>query len=173
VLCARALLRCGRWDEAAKELRAAEEQRAAWVVPWLAVQTDVEIARARITLRDLEAARRVIDRAREILQRRPLGTLDRVLADVAVAAQQDERRGRPARLTGAELRLLPLLATHLSFREIGTMFFISRNTVKTQAISVYRKLGVSSRSGAIERAAQLGLLDDGAALATVPVRLDA
>jgi LuxR family transcriptional regulator, maltose regulon positive regulatory protein len=172
VLCARALLRCGHWDEAARELRAAEEQRAAWVVPWLAVQTDVEIAWARITLRDLEAARRVIDRAREILQRRPLGTLDRDVADVAVAAQQDERRGRPARLTGAELRLLPLLATHLSFREIGTMFFISRNTVKTQAISVYRKLGVSSRSGAIERAAELGLLDDGAALATVPVRLD-
>jgi LuxR family maltose regulon positive regulatory protein len=62
-------------------------------------------------------------------------------------------------LTSAELRLLPLLATHLSFREIGDRLFVSRNTVKTQAISVYRKFGVSSRSDAIERAAELGLID--------------
>jgi hypothetical protein len=35
---------------------------------------------------------------------------------------------------------------------------VSRNTVKTQAIAVYRKLGVSNRSDAIERAASLGLV---------------
>ena len=64
-----------------------------------------------------------------------------------------------ATLTRAELRLLPLLTTHLSFREIGERLFVSRNTVKTEAISVYRKLGVRSRSAAIERAAELGLLD--------------
>jgi LuxR family maltose regulon positive regulatory protein len=62
-------------------------------------------------------------------------------------------------LTGAELRLLPLLATHLSFREIGELLFVSRNTIKTQAISVYRKLGVSSRSDAIRRANELGIID--------------
>ena len=69
------------------------------------------------------------------------------------------RRAGSSTLTPAELRLLPLLATHRSFREIGGQLHISRNTVKTQAISVYRKLGVSSRSDAIERAAGLGLLD--------------
>ena len=67
-----------------------------------------------------------------------------------------ERNG--AGLTRAELRLLPLLATHLSFREIGARLYVSRNTVKTQAISVYRKLGVSSRSDAIDHAARLGLV---------------
>ena len=67
--------------------------------------------------------------------------------------------GRAVRLTGAELRLLPLLATHLSFREIGTHFFLSRHTVKTQAISAYRKLGASSRSEAVQRAEQLGLIE--------------
>ena len=67
--------------------------------------------------------------------------------------------GKASTLTPAELRLLPLLATYLSFREIGEHLFISRNTVKTQAISVYRKLGVSSRSDAIERAGELGLVD--------------
>ena len=67
-------------------------------------------------------------------------------------------------LTPAEQRLLPLLATHLSFREIGERLFVSRNTVKTQAIAVYRKFGVTSRSAAIERAVALGLIDEAAAV---------
>ena len=75
-------------------------------------------------------------------------------------------RGDSSGLTRAELRLLPLLATHLSFREIGDRLYVSRNTVKTQAISAYRKLGVSSRSAAIERAGELGLVDDRAATAS-------
>jgi LuxR family maltose regulon positive regulatory protein len=62
-------------------------------------------------------------------------------------------------LTAAELRLLPLLATHLHFSEIGQRLFISKHTVKTQAISIYRKLEVSSRSQAIERVQEIGLLE--------------
>ena len=54
---------------------------------------------------------------------------------------------------------MPFLSSHLSFREIGEQLFVSRNTVKTQAISIYRKLGVSSRSEAISRAADLGLVE--------------
>ena len=61
-------------------------------------------------------------------------------------------------LTEAELRLLPYLATHLSFREIGDRLFVSRHTVKSHAMAVYRKLNVSSRSAAVERARQLGLI---------------
>jgi LuxR family maltose regulon positive regulatory protein len=61
-------------------------------------------------------------------------------------------------LTTAELRLLPLLTTHLTFREIGGRLHLSPHTVKTQAVSIYRKLGVSSRSQAIHHAQQLGLL---------------
>ena len=70
------------------------------------------------------------------------------------------RGGAPgaSSLTTAELRLVPLLSTHLSFREIGERLYVSRHTVKTQAISVYRKLGVSSRSEAITRMRMLGLL---------------
>ena len=62
-------------------------------------------------------------------------------------------------LTAAELRLLPLLVTHLSFPQIGEELFLSRNTIKSQAISIYRKLGVASRSLAVTRARELGLLD--------------
>jgi LuxR family maltose regulon positive regulatory protein len=62
-------------------------------------------------------------------------------------------------LTAAELRLLPYLATHLTFPGIGERLFISRNTVKSEAVAIYRKLGVSSRSDAIERAIEVGLLE--------------
>jgi LuxR family maltose regulon positive regulatory protein len=71
---------------------------------------------------------------------------------------QPSVRSGAVQLTPAELRLLPLLATHLSFREIGDRLFVSRTTVKTQAMSIYRKLGVSSRSQAVQHGQQLGLL---------------
>ena len=63
-------------------------------------------------------------------------------------------------LTRAELRLLPLLATYLSLPMIGAELSVSPNTVKSQAISIYRKLGVSSRGDAVIRAKKLGFLDD-------------
>jgi LuxR family maltose regulon positive regulatory protein len=62
-----------------------------------------------------------------------------------------------ASLTTAELRLLPLLATHLNFAEIGERLYLSRHTVKTQAVSIYRKLSASSRSQAVQRLQELGL----------------
>ena len=46
-------------------------------------------------------------------------------------------------LTTAELRILPLLATHLTFREIAERLYLSPYTVEGQALSVYRKFGVS------------------------------
>ena len=64
-----------------------------------------------------------------------------------------------AELTIAERRVLEQLPTHQSLREIAELFFVSRNTVKTQTISVYRKLGVSNRSDAVVRARELGLLE--------------
>ena len=97
-----------------------------------------------------------------VLKRRPdLGTLvsDAQALRVRLTQERGPNVPGPSALTTAELRVLPLLATHLSFREIGQQLCVSRNTVKTQAISIYRKLGVSSRSGAIERAAELGLID--------------
>ena len=60
-------------------------------------------------------------------------------------------------LTTAELRLLPLLPTRLTFAEIGQRLYLSQHTVKTHASSIYRKLGVSSRSQAIQRLQELGL----------------
>jgi LuxR family maltose regulon positive regulatory protein len=63
-------------------------------------------------------------------------------------------------LTPAELRVLQYLPTHLSFGNIGQELFVSRNTVKSQAISIYRKLGVASRREAVDEARAVGLLRD-------------
>jgi len=62
-------------------------------------------------------------------------------------------------LTTAELRVLHLLPTHLSFREIAERLYVSTNTVKTQAHAVYRKLDASSRSEAVDHARERGLLE--------------
>ena len=67
----------------------------------------------------------------------------------------------PSSLTTAELRVLALMPTHLSFREMGRSLHVSANTVKTHAHAVYRKLDVCSRSEAVVRARGTGLLNDG------------
>jgi LuxR family transcriptional regulator, maltose regulon positive regulatory protein len=160
---ARAALHRGDRQRAASEIAHASRLRPllTHAVPWLSVQVGIELARTQLALADPAAARALLVEIDAVLRLRP--NLGRLGDDAAALRAQicalDEPGGRWASsLTSAELRLLPLLATHLSFREIGDRLFISRNTVKTQAISVYRKFGVSSRSEAIERAAELGLV---------------
>ncbi|MEH3138960.1 MAG: AAA family ATPase [Mycobacterium kyogaense] len=63
-------------------------------------------------------------------------------------------------LTAAELRLLPHLSTHLTLQQIADVLVIGRETAKSQATSIYRKLGVSSRGEAVDTARSLGLLAD-------------
>jgi LuxR family transcriptional regulator, maltose regulon positive regulatory protein len=129
---------------------------------WFAVQARLELAKAHLALSDRRGAATLSREADDLIRRRPrLGTLvadaEAVRAKLSTVAEQSS--GWASTLTAAELRLLPLLTTHLSFREIAERLFVSRNTVKTQAISVYRKLDASSRSEAIERAIELGLVD--------------
>lgn len=131
-----------------------------YLMPVVSVQMLLEIGRAYLALADGAGARVVLREARDILRQRPdLGVLRRE-ADELHAALDKLRVGAmgASSLTNAELRLVPLLSTHLSFRAIGERLHVSRHTVKTQAISVYRKLGVTSRSDAIARAQEIGLL---------------
>ena len=60
-------------------------------------------------------------------------------------------------LTAAEQRILTLLPTS-TYLQIADTLYISRNTVKTHLRSIYQKLGVASRSAALERAVDLRLL---------------
>jgi LuxR family transcriptional regulator, maltose regulon positive regulatory protein len=161
---ARAMLRHGIWEKARTQLTLAQDvlPTLTHALPWLAVQTRLELGHACVTLRDHDGARQMLEEARDVLAVKPkLGGLAAAVDALAeeIDAMPANGNGASSGLTAAELRLLPLLSTHLSFREIGERLFVSRNTIKTQAISVYRKLGVSSRSEAIERAIELGLVD--------------
>ena len=78
----------------------------------------------------------------------------------ARAVQPDASRARgllAEPLTPAELRVLKLLPTS-TYLQMAEILYVSRNTVKTHLRSVYQKLGVESRSQAIERAVELHLL---------------
>ncbi len=54
--------------------------------------------------------------------------------------------------------MLEYLGTHYSLREIAEQLGVSTNTVKTQVHAVYGKLGVNSRSDAVDAAGRLGLI---------------
>ncbi|WP_344092614.1 LuxR C-terminal-related transcriptional regulator [Microbacterium deminutum] len=130
-----------------------------YALPVVAVQTLVELARAYLGFADQDGAAAALDQATRILHERPdLGTLPRTVASLqARVGEIRETTIGASSLTAAELRLVPLLPTHLSMREIGERLHISRNTVKSELISLYRKLGVSSRSEAVTRTSDLGL----------------
>ena len=133
-----------------------------YAVPHLAVQARIELARCHLALSDIAAARILLREVAEILTRRPgLGVFAGQAADLQAELSRARSSSAPgaSALTAAELRLLPMLSTHLSFREIGEEMFLSPNTIKSQAISLYRKLGASSRSQAVTRSRELGLLD--------------
>jgi LuxR family maltose regulon positive regulatory protein len=98
----------------------------------------------------------------ELLKRRPgLGTL--VGEAAALRALLAKQRGSivpgPSALTAAELRVLPMLATHLPMHEIAAEMYLSPHTVRTQAKSVYRKLGATTRTQAVAQAREFGLLE--------------
>jgi LuxR family maltose regulon positive regulatory protein len=165
-VAARVAVAQGRPSEARRHLSAAQGLRPllTYSLPWLAVQTRLQLGAAYMGLADAADVRALLLEIDDILYRRPrMGSL---LVEVERLRQQvrglapGAHDSWAATLTTAELRLLPLLASHWSFREIGEHLYLSRNTIKTQAISIYRKLGVSSRTQALARSAELGLLDE-------------
>ena len=165
VAAARVAIHEGRHEDARAALASAHRLRPLldYGLPWLTVQVGLELARAHLALAEAGPARTVLAEVEQVLERRPkMGILvedARELHD-RVAATSGPDGAWAMSLTGAELRLLPYLATHLTFPGIASRLFISRNTVKSEAVSIYRKLGVSSRNDAIERAVEIGLLDD-------------
>jgi LuxR family maltose regulon positive regulatory protein len=128
----------------------------------MAVQARIELIRVHLALGDLAGARTLGQEVDELLRHRPgLGSLvgeARALLD-RLASERGSSVPGASSLTTAELRLLPVLSTHLSFGEIAAEMFLSRNTISSQAMSIYRKLGAGSRSQAVARSRELGLLE--------------
>jgi len=126
-------------------------------VPAVSVQVRLELARANLSLGDTDQAKRALDDADDVLRRFPKM---RELASWSqeIRAQLRARTDGAVRLTNAELRLLPLLATNLTFQAIADELFLSPHTVKAEAISIYRKLEQTSRGATVSRARELGLI---------------
>jgi LuxR family transcriptional regulator, maltose regulon positive regulatory protein len=158
---ARTAMRRGELPAVRRELVIAQRLRSllTYALPHFAVQARIELIRVHLALADLAGARTLMRKVDGLLRRRPgLGNLvgeAEVLRARLATARGSSVPGASA-LTAAELRLLPMLATHLPYPEIGAEMFLSRNTIKTQANSLYRKLGASSRSQAITLARELG-----------------
>ncbi|MDQ2624032.1 MAG: LuxR C-terminal-related transcriptional regulator [Actinomycetota bacterium] len=60
-------------------------------------------------------------------------------------------------LTRREKVVLARLSEHTTLEELAAELFVSRNTVKSQVRSVYRKIGVSTRAEAVAWAKEAGL----------------
>ncbi|RPF23371.1 LuxR C-terminal-related transcriptional regulator [Myceligenerans xiligouense] len=64
---------------------------------------------------------------------------------------------RPALTRRERVVLEGLMKKDETLEQIAETLFVTRNTVKSQVRSLYRKLGVSNRAAAVERAQHLGL----------------
>jgi len=82
---------------------------------------------------------------------------DRLVQDYARAVSPIPPAGGP-RLSRRQREILALLSQGLSNRDISKRLYISEKTVKAHLTALFRGLGVSSRTGAVCSALQLGVL---------------
>ncbi len=82
-------------------------------------------------------------------------------ADLAGLPDPFHRVAYTQQLTTRERAVLELAAGGPTVEAIASALYVSPNTVKTQLRNVYRKLGASSRSEAILKARQRGIIDAG------------
>jgi LuxR family maltose regulon positive regulatory protein len=160
---ARLALHRGDSTEADRQLAQAMRARptSTFVFPHLAVRLRLHLAKIYRAIGDATTARHLLKEIDDVLSHRPhLGVLvdevDEFRQILTSSAPAESAGGAP--LSPAELRLLPYLQTHLTIREIGQRLFVSRNTANSEIRSIYRKLGVSSRSDAVQQAMAVGLL---------------
>jgi LuxR family maltose regulon positive regulatory protein len=145
----------GDHTEAARQLEKVRRLRPLLrAAPWLNADLALRCADISLDLGDPAGALELAQLAGDALHGYPdAGTLparlDRLEARI--------RRGHDYGLTPAELRLIAFLPTHLSLQEIADRLYLARATVKTHVASIYDKLGVPSRSEAVEIIEQLGL----------------
>ncbi|MGN6872337.1 MAG: LuxR C-terminal-related transcriptional regulator [Solirubrobacteraceae bacterium] len=153
----------GRLDEAKRDLRRAVDLLAGLgdFAAWYGAEARILLAHASLSLADVVRARTLLAEASR-LARRVTGAVifDRWFNDAwsQMDALAETSLAGPSSLTIAELRVLRFLPSHRSLREIAAQLCVSGNTVKTQAHAVYRKLGAASRSEAVARAREAGLL---------------
>jgi LuxR family maltose regulon positive regulatory protein len=157
---ARLLEREHRLDDAKSAMRRALELAKRGAGPVTEAWLLTHLVRLLVTCDDPAGARRCLDEARAAIASAPDAAA--VGGMVAAAERHLVDRGRAraadAGLSERELRVLRLLATNLTQREIGSELYLSLNTVKSHTRSIFRKLGVSGREQAVARARELELI---------------
>jgi DNA-binding NarL/FixJ family response regulator len=81
----------------------------------------------------------------------------------AVGSVPAPSAGHPAGLSGREVEVLGLVATGMTDAEVAGKLFLSPRTVNAHLRSIYRKLGVNSRSAATRYAVEHDLVEAAAA----------
>ncbi|MFN8141237.1 MAG: LuxR C-terminal-related transcriptional regulator [Solirubrobacterales bacterium] len=152
----------GRTEAAAADLETASKVGEGIVDYIIWHEAELVLCRTRTLLRvgQFDQAEQELGRAEAAIERVPDSPrLSRWLEECRDELEKVRGSdGAPINLTKAELRTLQFLPSHHSFRSIGEQLYLSQNTVKTQANSLYRKLGVNSRAEAVMEGRRLGLL---------------
>ena len=131
------------------------------VAPWPTLHHLLAAARVAVLASELPLAQELLDESSMRMDRYPEGMTP---MRAKVAAVQDLMRagqqafGMTEPLTGRELDVLRLLQGSLTLSELADQLRLSRNTVKTHAKTLYRKLDARSRSEAVQIARQRRLL---------------
>ncbi|HNE37800.1 MAG TPA: helix-turn-helix transcriptional regulator, partial [Microthrixaceae bacterium] len=146
---------------AAAAIAGATVERLGDLSPRTALLALILLARTAVAVGDRREARRLLGEAQEARRRdSSASALNAQLAELesCLGSGRDLDRVDVEALTVAEQRVLELLPTHLPQGMIASELHVSRNTVKTHAASIYRKLGVTSRADAVDVARSVGLL---------------
>ena len=151
----------GERDDAASHINTGLGMAREWVEPVFVAYGCLALADART---DYAEKRALVREARTMIE----GLQGRGrITELVAAAERKLALRRPHQktagtvhvepLTDRELDVLRLLRSDLSLREIANELYISHNTIKSYTQSIYRKLGVTSRSAALETASDLDL----------------
>lgn len=141
VLRAAAEVELGRRDDAAASMIRAinQAEKSGVIVPFRLLRVD-----------SLEQLGALSDEARDFLRRHDLNGTSYLAPSLQMASALSER----------ELVVLRALDPTITVDQIAKRLFVASNTVKAQLRSIYRKLGVTSRTEALLVAAEFGLLED-------------
>lgn len=154
------LVHLGELEEAERVLSAELEQRLPMFRPLARVVVLLAMARVRLGLGHTQAGRSLLDEARVVVA----GCADPGILPTWISETERSVAGQPGHaqvsleLSEGELRVMHLLASDLTRREIGKELYLSMNTVRTHMRSIYTKLDVATREEAVTRARTLSLI---------------
>lgn len=128
---------------------------------WCEGPVALRLAQAHLTLGDHAEARRYLDVATPVAAAlNDVHSLDRC-GDLAAQLRPSTSAAEAEGLTPRELDVLRLIADGATNPQIATQLAYSLSTIRTDTVSIYKKLGVGGRTEAVSYAVREGLVDTG------------